>query len=175
MIFLGKILKVRGNRGEVIITSPSESASILVDGETILLKSEKYQNYFIIEGLREINGNLVLKIKGIDTINDALKIVGYSIFSPKTEVEPSTMNTDSDSEYPELIDFIVKDVENDVWGRVIRIETGSINILLEIVPENGSDEIYYVPFADEIIREIDREKNIIIIDPPAGLKDLNKK
>jgi 16S rRNA processing protein RimM len=175
LIFLGKILKVRGNRGEVIITSPGTSASVLSSGETVLLKSEKHQNHFTIEGLREIKGALVLKIEGIDTINDALKLVGYSIFSPNAETDTSTMDTDSDSEYPGLMNFIVKDIENDIWGKVVRLETGSINILLEVGPNDGSDEIFYVPFNDTIIKEIDRESRIIIIDPPAGLKDLNRK
>lgn len=155
------------------------NASILVNGETILLKSEKYQHQFKIEGLREIKGAYVLKIAGIDSINDALKLVGYSIYSPKNEMNTFTIDTDSDIEsdtdYPELTDFIVKDTEGDVWGKVVRLETGSINILLEVEAENGSDEIYYVPFNDTIVTEIDHDNRIIIIDPPAGLKDLNKK
>ncbi len=168
MIFLGKIVKVRGNKGEVVFTSPDVRAYILREGEVVVLKSEKYQKQFNVEHLREIKGTLVVKFAGINTINEALKLVGYSIY-----VHDSSTR-DSEKKNKKIKDFIVKDMKGQLWGKVKDIEADSLNKLLEVQDEN-EDNVYYVPFTETIVKKIDIEKRIIVIDPPNGLKDLNKK
>jgi len=168
--FLGKILKVRGNKGEVNCTSPERGTLALEKGETVLLKSEKRQKSYKIERLREIKGTPVLKLEGIDTINDALTLVGYSIYNQKN-APPSP----KDTETIELENFTVIDTNGDVWGKVINLETAGLNELLEVQAQDETRELYYVPFTESIVKEINRDTGIIIIDPPDGLKDVNKK
>lgn len=186
MIFIGKILKERGNRGEVVITSPTVGFYALTERENgkkiVILKSEKHEKKFEVEFLREIKGNLILKLKGIDSINEAFKIVGYSVYtfiSPDYAAgdEVKTVEFDlleKEGETADLEGYDVKDVNGNRWGRVIYFDTDSSNHLLEIQDEDAA-EVYYVPFTDTIIKKIDKETQLIIIDPPNGLKDLNKK
>lgn len=182
MIFIGKILKVRGNKGEVVIASPKVEFYTLTGRENgkvfVILKSEKYEKKLEVECLKEINGNPILKLKGIDSINDALKIVGYSIYSNYAEGdEVKTEDPDVLSDayaISNLEDYRVNDVNGNRWGQVIYFDIDSPNPLLEIQDEEGND-VYYVPFTDTIIKKIDKISRLIIIDPPDGLKDLNKK
>ncbi|MCP4217716.1 MAG: hypothetical protein GY765_23950, partial [bacterium] len=69
-------------------------------------------------------------------------------------------------------EFIVKDINGLEWGRVLDISEAGLNKLIEVYQ---NDDIYYVPFTDSIVKSIDAEKRLIIIDPPDGLMDLNKK
>jgi 16S rRNA processing protein RimM len=139
-------------------------------GEAVVLKSEKYQKQYNVEHLREIKGAPVVKFVGINTINEALKLVGYSIY-----VHDSSTG-DSENENKKIMDFIVKDMNGHLWGKVKDIETDSLNKLLEVHGNNEDENnVYYVPFTDTIVKEIDKEKRIIVIDPPNGLKNLNKK
>ena len=55
---------------------------------------------------------------------------------------------------------------------VSSIEVNRLNKCLEIQNRNNT---YDVPFVDEIVKVIDKKKKLIIIDPPEGLKELNKK
>ena len=66
MISLGKIVKVRGIGGEVVV-NPSLDSSLhdIKEGETFLLKSEKYQKPIKIEYLKRIKGFLILKFVNI--------------------------------------------------------------------------------------------------------------
>ncbi|MCP4213811.1 MAG: hypothetical protein GY765_04095, partial [bacterium] len=79
MINLGKISKTRGIKGEVLHTSPGEGVYALGKGETLLLKSEKYEKQFIVEYSKNIRGGAVLKLQGVDSISSAFKLVGYAI------------------------------------------------------------------------------------------------
>ncbi len=149
-------------------TSPDFRA--FENGEIVLLKSGKHQKPFKIERLREIKGTPVLKFEGIDTINDALTLVGYSVYSQKDKPAPPTVDDTTGLE-----NFTVIDTGGDVWGKVINLETTGKNELLEIRAEDETRELYYVPFTESIVTEINRDNGIIIIDPPDGLKDVNKK
>lgn len=174
MIFIGKILKVRGNKGEVVITSPTVKVRTFTGREIVSLKSEKYEKKCEVEFLKEISGNPVLKLKGIDSITEALKLVGYSVYAVTDEKGNSIDNRDENDDEPQLEGFSVRDVNGDLWGQVIYFEADSVNKLLEIQGEKETD-VYYVPFTDTIIKQIDEEKRLIIIDPPDGLKSLNEK
>jgi 16S rRNA processing protein RimM len=170
LILFGKILKVRGNKGEVVSTSPAPGVCNLHKGEILPLKSDKYQKQLEIEYTREIKGNPVIKFKEVDTINEALKLVGYSIYIPNHKQADSGEKETLE----ELEDFLVQDIDGRPWGKVKHGEADALNPLLEVQDENETD-IYYVPFTETIVKKIDRQKRLIIIDPPGGLKDLNIK
>lgn len=174
MIFIGKILKVRGNRGEVVITSPTVGVHALAEREIVTLKSEKYEKRCEVVYFREISGTPVIKLKGIDSINGALKLVGYAVYAETSDNWNDPNIPAEDSKDAELEDFLVKDLNGELWGKVISFETDSFNKLLEIQDKDDAD-IYYVPFTETIIKEIDKDKRLIMIDPPDGLKSLNKK
>ena len=164
MIFLGKIVKIRGNKGEVVVTpSPDLFLRSLNEGEKVVLQSTRYEKEKVIDYFKEIRGAPVFKFKDTNTINDAFKLVGYSIYANKTDA-PDT-NTG-------IVDFLVKDMHGQVWGSVKNIESPGLNQLLEVETPGG--DIIDVPFTGSIVKEIDKEKKVILIDPPQGLKDLNQ-
>lgn len=166
MTFIGKIVRVRGNKGEVVCTSPRNigvGVYTLKQGDTLQLKSDKQQKYYQVEGFREIKGAPVIKFKGVDSINDALKLVGLALHTPGHSHESD--------EPVQIEDFTVKDVNGQVWGKVVDIDSATLNRLLEV---HDGENVYYVPFTETIVKSIDEESRLITIDPPDGLKDLNK-
>lgn len=133
-------------------------------GEPVFLESSKYQKTFNVEYHKEISGAFVLKLKNINTINDALKLVGYTVFvSSVSQEQPGPKG---------ITGFTVKDVNGDTWGEIISVETGDMINIMEI--RDRDDEVIYVPFDENIIKEIDGEERLVIIDPPEGLRELNK-
>ncbi len=167
MICLGKILKTRGNKGEVVYTSPDAHSYVPKIGEVVLLKSQKYRKEITIQSLREIKGAPLVKFENIDTINDAWRLIGYSMYRTDESIPPEAPTPHGVKEY------IVKDVDGETWGEVESLETVTLNLLMEI-RDSQKNQIYLVPFSDQIVVEIDHHNKIIVIDPPAGLKDLNK-
>lgn len=165
MVLIGKIVKVRSNKGEVVVTSPPGSPGLhaLQKGDCLVLKSQKYEKQFQVETAREIKGSLAVKFKGIDSINDAFRLIGYSIHHPG--------ETDANDDSLNVADFTVRDIQGKVWGAVTDIDTATLNKLLEV---RGDNATYYVPFTDAIVKEIDKENRRILIDPPEGLMELNE-
>jgi len=136
----------------------------LNDGEVLFLKSQKYKIEKTLEYFKFIHGKAILKFLNVNSIGSAYKILGY-------EVHLVTPITKKNLE-PDLIDFQVKDLSGSLWGKVKHIKMGDYNQLLDVEASNG--DIIYVPFHQSIIKEIDDRMKIIIIDPPEGLKELNK-
>lgn len=176
MIFLGKIVKTRGNKGEVAVApSPQVGRYVPGQGERVVLRSTKYQCEQKIEYLKNIRGVWVFKFVDIDTINDAYKLVGYSIYSTKISTSPGNAPNAVIEQAAKGVEFTVKDVSGCVWGKVKHLQTYGVyetNQILEVVGDEG--DVIYVPFSEGIVKKIDREKKIITIDPPDGLKGLNK-
>lgn len=144
--------------------SPVFNVNTIREGKSVILKSTKYQKRKKIEFFKETNDGFILKFFNTNTINEALKFVGYDIYS--------TENLKKSTKRNEIIGFNVEDTNKQVWGKVKKINTNSLNKFLEIQNE---DEILFVPFNETIIKKIDKKKALIIIDPPAGLKNLNQK
>ncbi|MCI0470996.1 MAG: hypothetical protein L0Y73_05000 [Candidatus Aminicenantes bacterium] len=164
MIPLGKIVRARGNRGEVVFSpSPRGDVSIPVKGDTLLLISAKYRKNYDVDYCREINGVQVVKFSGINTINEALKLVGYAVFK--------TANPGDQGKGNRVIGFTVQDAAGRVWGKISAVENHYMNKMLEI---RSGQEVLYVPFVDSIVTEIDEQKCLVIIDPPDGLRELNR-
>lgn len=147
----------------VVTPSPVGDISILKKGESVLLKSTKYQKLHQVEYSKEISGACVVKFTNVNTINEALALLGYSLFS-SSNAEGKTMEMD-------LIGFTVTDIRGHRWGEIINVETSSLNKILEI---QGADDMFYVPFDEAIVKDIKKKDRVVIIDPPDGLMEINK-
>lgn len=164
MIFLGKILKTRGNRGEVVyLPSFFEDSLDSWKGREILLKSAKHQRLETIDYIKETKSGYLLKFFNINSIGEAFQLIGYSMYGSGFE--------DKGSYAESIIDFRVKDINNVSWGAVVDIKRFGLNVILEIKKGN---EIIYVPYNEKIVIDIMNEERMIIIDPPEGLLSLNK-
>jgi 16S rRNA processing protein RimM len=165
LIFVGKIKKIRGNKGEVVVDpSPNLENYSIEEGDIVILKSAKYQKEKKVDYIKEIKGYPVLKFSDTNTINEAYKLVGYSIYTTSDSAPASENNS--------LLNFQVVDMEGQVWGSIKEIDNSGFNPLLEV--ESPAGEMIYVPFANEIVKQIDEKNHILTINPPEGLKDLNK-
>ena len=168
MVFLGKILKSRGNRGEVVVI-PSPGIDILggrfPDG--VLLKSQRYSLRKEIESISAINGRVVVKFKDSHTIEDALRLIGYALYC-----ETNDSVTVIEEGPGRLMGFEVQDDQGIVWGAITAILEQPLNPLLEVTGGPGGESIL-IPFTPTIIHEIRAAEKVVLIHPPAGLKELN--
>ena len=168
MVFLGKILKSRGNRGEVVVV-PSPGIDFLGGRFSggVLLKSQRYSLRKEIESICGINGQVVVKFKDSHTIEDALRLIGYAIYCDTNDSE-----TVIEEGPGRLIGFEVRDDQGIVWGTVTAVLEQPLNPLLEVTGDPGGEPIL-IPFTPAIIYEIRVVEKVVLIHPPAGLKELN--
>lgn len=163
MVFLGKISKSRGNRGEVIckISPDIDLSKIDFSGE-FELKSKKHTKTSKMESYSERGSSLIVKFDISNSINDALGLVGYDVYSSEYEQDVSLHNLEG---------YSVFDINGLSWGKVCKVDLTGPNKMIETF---DGTEFVIIPFDDSIILKINSSEETILIDPPDGLKNLNK-
>lgn len=155
----GKIVNTHSLRGEVRIYPYCDDAEFLCEFESLYVESEIMD----VVSSRVHKGQALVKFDGINSINDAEKLVGSIVYIDKDEVELE------EGRYfiEDIKGLDVYDVDtNELYGKVINvIETGA-NDVFEV---KNDEKILLVPKIDDVIKEIDLEKGIILIKPIKGL------
>lgn len=166
LIKYGKIVKKHGLSGEVKVF-PFSGELYSFDKLSALFLSLKDSNpkKFLIERKRYHKNLVIVKLKGIDTPEEAEKLCGYAILIDSNEL-PDT----EDDEYYwfQLIGLKVTTEDNEFIGTVSSLLDTSAQPIL--VVKNNSRE-FMIPMVDKFVKEIDLENSKIVIDPIEGLID----
>ncbi|MGH9377969.1 MAG: ribosome maturation factor RimM [Terriglobia bacterium] len=192
-IAIARILRPQGRRGEVsaeIITDfpdrfqklsrvflggdaasdePSEP-----DGSEGLKGFGDSPRQFTLERTWPHKGRMILKLGGIDSIDQAESLRGLVVFIPFEERVPLPANT---YYWPDLEGCRVltgpAEARIEV-GTVAAIEPTSGVPILHVSHKSPGHEEILIPFAQEICREINPKAKLIVIDPPEDLLELNE-
>ena len=155
----GKIVNTHSLRGEVRIYPYCDDAEFLCEFDSIYVENEIMD----IVSARVHKGQALIKFDGINSINDAEKLVGSIVYIDKNDVELE------EGRYfiEDIKGLCVYDVDtNELYGKVINvIETGA-NDVFEV---KSGDKILLVPKIDDVIKEIDIDGGKILIKPIKGL------
>ena len=143
-------------------TSPDFFYSKKID--SIHMESKKHQKTLSVETAIDTGSDLIIKFKDINTTTDAYRLIGYSAYLEDQE-EIKAFKKDN------LVDYQVIEKSGDHWGIVTDDLEAGLTHTLEI---DDHGDIILLPCSDSIIKEINKEKKTIIIDPPEGLRNLNK-
>ena len=161
---IGQIVNVRGLKGEVKVNSYSEDPNRFEKIETIILKLKGKMQEYTIEKVSYTKNQVVLKLKNIDTIEEAEKLRNSIILIDRNRLE----------ELPEdvyyIADLIGLDVytdENEYLGKVDDIFNTKSNDVYVVKDDQGKSKL--LPGIDEVIKEINLEKSKIIVHLIEGL------
>jgi ribosomal 30S subunit maturation factor RimM len=135
------------------------------EGSAVELRSSRRVFPQTIEHIAVSGQEAVIAFSGAHTISEALRFVGCSLWA-----EVPAPKADSAAG---LLGFQVFDLQGNCWGTVKSLPRFSLNQLLEVA-DPISGETAYVPWHRSLVVRIDRGARTMVIDPPAGLRDLNK-
>lgn len=153
-LFAAEIVNTHGIRGEVKAIYHTDSAEFFEDIKTVRLEPSDLT--FKISGSRPHKGSVLLKLKGVDTIEDAQKLVGQKVYVSRKEAK-----------LPEGKFYIV-----DIIGLSVFTEDGEEIGKVTDVFRTGSNDVFevkrkglknaYIPHIDDIVKEIDLDYGITI-------------
>jgi len=106
--------------------------------------------------------SVLAKFNISNSIDDALRLVGYDVYGRQW--------TDAGA-FPDMKGYSVFDNRGDYWGTVIRLNISGPRKLLEVQSDEG---VIMVPFEETFVVEINESDKKILLDPPAGLRELNQ-
>jgi ribosomal 30S subunit maturation factor RimM len=118
-----------------------------------------------IEHVSIAGSEAIVAFSGAHSIGEALRLVGCTLWADVPEPERESPSG--------FLGFQVFDLKGEYWGTVESESRFSLNQLLEI-KDAASGAIVYFPWHDHLVVRIDRPGKVLVIDPPAGLRDLNK-
>jgi 16S rRNA processing protein RimM len=166
---MGEVIRPHGLEGLLRIKSYAESEESFLRSERIFLHmgSEEPLEYTVTSVRRHKNVYL-LKLRGIDSLEEAEKLRGARILIGK-----ETLNSKGPDEYfwHELIGLDVYLNGGEYVGKIKHIlPTGSNDIY---VVQEGKKEVL-IPAIYDVIEEIDLTENRMTLSNVEGLLDLNE-
>ena len=171
LIGIGHYNKAHGINGEISATIDVEP-EVLRDLSCLVSEIDGIFVPFFVEALRsKTSDTVLLTIDGIDNEHDAMRLVNHDIYALKREFRQESEDADADG-YPldYFIGYELRDADGTRVGEITGVDLSTENAIF-IVDRDG-DEVM-VPATDELIVEFDTDNNLMVMDLPQGLLDLN--
>lgn len=160
---IGRLGKTHGVKGEVSFQFDDDIFD-RVEAEYLVLDVDGILVPFFMESYRFRSSNLAYVIfRDVDTMERAAELTGCDVYFPRelaaTEDEMPILEM--------LVGFELVDAANgQIVGRITDINDQTANVLFEL--DNGM----LIPASDELILNVDTEKEEIVMDIPDGLLSL---
>ena len=160
-----KIVATHGIRGEVRCQYFCDSADFLCEFDELYLDKNGEKPVEIARAYPHKNV-VIMKIEGIDTVEDAQKLIGKTLYMDRDDVElPEDVFYIQD-----IIGLTVKDIDSgEVYGKISDVYQNGATDVYSIKKENGTELMF--PYIDEVVKKIDIEAGEMLIKPLEGLFD----
>lgn len=164
-ITIGRVLGQWALGGKIRVSPMTDFPERFDAGETVYIDETPY----VIESTEWHKGNALVKIKGVDSIEDAEEFSGKYVEISAAQVKPLPAGQ---YYHYQIVGLKVVTTGGQEIGTVADVLTSSAN---DIYVVKGKDGEVLIPATEDIIKSIDLEKKLMIIEAVAGLLDLNKK
>lgn len=169
LIEIGTITKVHGLKGEVQVALTDTVFDDVEQCEYLVVPMDGIFVPFFIESyrMRGETGALML-FEGIDSADKASAMCGLPVYFDRRcfTAEEADEYDEAAEEEQGLIGYKIIDINLGEIGEITDINDQTANVLFIV-----NDEIM-IPAADELIVDIDDEKQVVIMQLPQGLLDL---
>lgn len=165
--------RTQGLRGAVRVDLILDDDRLLESGREIQMEIGGISRTVKIEFFRRQHGRFVMKFAGIDSIDDAEKIIGAELRIPEEELPAPEEGSFYTFHLRGCRVYAIQDGggKEDYIGDVTDVVDGGGTQLLQI--GSGKDETL-IPFAESIVKKIDLAARRIEVELPKGLRELNK-
>lgn len=157
-VCIGKIVAAHGIKGEVKVQGINQNPLDLDKYGPVETKDAKRQFSIKVVGL--VSTNARVKIKGVDTRNDAEALIGTELYVPRSALP------ELDEEEFYLADLIGLDVclqtPDKVIGKVAAFQNYGAGDIIEL-KLNGQKETEMLPFTKAYVPTINVEKGYIVV------------
>jgi len=162
LIDVGQVVNTHGLRGEVKVNPWTDAPEVFEIFDKLFTKDGKE---YKVEGVRYQKNCVLLKLSGINDMDEAEKMRGKTLFADKKLFGHLPEDT-----------YLVADIE----GLVVRDESIEYGKVSEVIT-TGSNDVYavkgsdgkfiYIPAIKSVVKEINVKDGYILIDMPKGLLD----
>jgi len=166
LVVIGTVRRAHGVRGELLVTPHTDDPSrFALLREVRLLLPDGQRRDVNVTGARVSNKGVLLRVAEIADRTAAEQIVGADIVISREQCLPLP----PDSYYIfELVGMAVRTTDGRLLGTLQEVVDFPANDVW--VVRDGQRE-YLLPAVKEVIKQVDRQQRVIVIEPIAGLVD----
>jgi 16S rRNA processing protein RimM len=170
MVVVGWIARPHGIRGQVILNPETDfpDERFQQGSELFVLRGGAVES-LRLTAVRFQRDRPVVGIAGVDSVDRAKELQGAELRVPAERLVRLPEGT---FYRHDLVGWRVETTAGTAVGVVEGVE--GTHGAMRLVVTSGRDEIL-IPFASEICREIDRTGRRIVVEPPDGLLELNRR
>ena len=163
---VGTVVSKHGYKGDIKINISSFNLNTFPDLANLFIELDGSFIPFSINEVRSFSKNiLIVKLKEVNSEKEVDEIIHKNIYVDSTKIESKK---DSGFFYDDLINFnVLKDSQK--IGTIENINTDLPQPVFEI---KYNSRLVLIPIHEDLIKEIDKENNIIYLDIPHGLLEI---
>ncbi|MDE7379133.1 MAG: ribosome maturation factor RimM [Paraprevotella sp.] len=166
---IGVLTKTHGVSGELNL-SFTDDVFDRVDADYLVCRMDGILVPFFMEEYRFRSGSVALmKFEGIDTEEQARRMVGVEVFFPKELADEPEEDAYT---WTYFTGFEVTDEVHGPLGEIKSVDDGTTNVLFEVVSLDGREIL--LPAHEEFIVGIDHAGRRLTVRVPDGLLSLNE-
>jgi 16S rRNA processing protein RimM len=169
LVIVGRVRRPHGLHGELVIEIMTNEPDAVyasgrrVFGGTISGDADPDAPELTVTQTRPFKDGLLVRFREIDDRSSAELWNGRHLLVPEDELAPPAAG---EVYLHELKGMTVELSSGEVVGTVSDVFEVPQGLLLDVARERGT---VLVPFSDDIITGVDRQRRVVRIDPPAGL------
>lgn len=166
LVLIGTVRRAHGVRGELLVTPHTDDpARFGLLREVYVALADGERRRVSVVGARVSSKGVLLRLSEVVDRDAAEALVGAELLIPREQCLPLP----PDSYY-----------EFELWGMEVRTTAGRVLGTLQEVVDFPANDVwvvrdqereYLLPAVKEVIKMVDREERVIIIEPIAGLVD----
>ncbi len=160
----GTITTTHGLKGEVKVYPLVDDSGRFSLFTTVYLKGKGKTVEAEVEGVKFFRKQVILKLKGYDSIEDVTQLRGYELYAKREEIAELKENQYFDAD---LMGLSVKDKEGESLGILESVMHSPGNDVYVIKNDQGKEIL--IPAVRRFILSIDLDKGEMIVDPLPGM------
>lgn len=154
-VLLATIVATKGLKGEVKLKSFTEDPLAITEYDVF----DEQNSHYIITNAYLHKNIVVAKIKGIDSIDDAEKLINKSLYTLRESLP--TLEEEDSYYHVDLIGLDVVTTKNEHFGKITAVFDFGAGDILEILKDNK--EKVFISFTKKNVLEVNLAKNYVKI------------
>ncbi len=165
-VTIGQISRVRGVKGEMVVVPLTDDPQRYLKLDRVTISKEGNVREFMVEGVREFKGKILLRLKQVEGPEEAKKLVGGFV-----EIQRNQVVKLHEGRYFvfDIVGLEVVTTEGRRIGKVKEVLSLPGN---DVYVVQGEERQYDIPALKEIVKKVDLQEGKMIIQPMEGLLEI---
>lgn len=159
---IGQIINTHGVKGEVKVYPLTDNVKRFSKLKQVYMKKGEEYTAFEIEGVKYLKNLVIIKLKGTEDMNAAIKLIDSYLFINRENAVKLTRDTYF---VADLIGMDVFTIEGERLGKLIDVMSTGSNDVYEIKPDSG--KTFLIPAIKDVVKEVDvesRKMSIVLLE-----------